>query len=282
MVGEPTGAGVGLRGCHMAEILDHGSDVPWFELLADNHLATGGPGAAATAALRGRWPLTLHCVGMNLGGVDPLDQAYVERIARLARRTGAAWVSDHLCFTACHGRHYHDLLPLPYTEQALTHVAARVHEVQEQLGQPLVVENVSAYLRYGESALGEAGFLAELVARTGCEILLDVNNLYVNHFNHGDDVAAYLDALPLAAVREIHLAGFQHQGDYLLDAHNAPVAAPVWALFEEVVGRVADVPVLIEWDDRIPPFAVLRAEARRAEAVMARHAAAVPAMVVHA
>lgn len=254
----------------MAEVLDRGTDVPWFELLADNHMARGGVTAAQVEALRGRWPLTLHCVGMNLGGVDPLDQAYLAGVVHLARRIGAAWISDHLCFTACHGRHYHDLLPLPYTEQALTHVAARVHEVQERLGQALVVENVSAYLRYGESALGEAQFLAELVARTGCGILLDVNNLYVNHFNHGDDVAAYLDALPLAAVREIHLAGYQHQGDYLLDAHNGPVAAPVWALFEEVAGLLPRVPVLIEWDDRIPPFAVLREEARRAEAVMAR------------
>ncbi len=281
MVGEPRGAGVGLRGCHMAQVLEHGTDVPWFELLADNHLAAGGVGAARLAALVGGWPLTLHCVGMNLGGVDPLDRAYVEGIARLARRTGAAWVSDHLCFTACHGRHYHDLLPLPYTEQTLAHVAARVHEVQEQLGQPLVVENVSAYLRYRESVFDEAGFLAELAARTGCGILLDVNNLYVNHFNHGDDVTAYLDALPLGAVREIHLAGFQHQGDYLLDAHNGPVAAPVWALYEEVVRRLPDIPVLIEWDDHIPPFAVLREEARRAAVVAARHSAANPASVSH-
>lgn len=270
MVGRPTGAGVGLRSRHIAEVLDHGTDVPWFELLADNHVARGGVTAAQVEALRGRWPLTLHCVGMNLAGVDPLDRGYLEAVASLARRSGAAWVSDHLCFTACHGRHYHDLLPVPYTEGVLMHVATRVHEVQERLGQALVVENVSAYLRYGESALGEAQFLAELVARTGCGVLLDVNNLYVNHFNHGDDMTAYLDALPLAAVREIHLAGYQHQGDYLLDAHNGPVAAPVWEVFGKVAGLLPDVPVLIEWDDHIPSFAVLREEARRAEAVAAR------------
>lgn len=265
-----TGSGVGLRSQHIHELLDQGTDVPWFELLADNHLAKGGLIAAQLDALRQRWPMTLHCVGMNVGGTDPLDFDYLASIRALARHTDAAWISDHLCFTACHGRQYHDLLPLPYTEEALRHIAARVQMIQDYFGQPLVLENVSAYLRFRTSALTEAQFLAELVQRTGCSVLLDVNNLYVNHVNHGDDVQAYLSALPMHAVVEIHLAGYQDQGEYLLDSHNNKVSAPVWALFEQVIAEIPDTPVLIEWDNDIPEFSVLRAEARKAETLRQR------------
>lgn len=270
MPGKPAGAGIGLRSQHVNELLDHGTDVPWFELLADNHLASGGLILAQLEALRERWPLTLHCVGLNVGGTDPLNQAYLDRIQALSGLVSAAWISDHLCFTTCHGHQYHDLLPLPYTEAALNHIAGRVHRIQEQFDQPLMLENVSAYLRFRESALTEAEFLAELVQRTGCRILLDVNNLYVNHINHGDNVGAYLAALPLQAVGEIHLAGYQDQGDYLLDAHNNRVSQPVWKLFEQVIALIPDTPVLIEWDNEIPEFAVLRDEARKAEEIRTR------------
>ena len=268
--GNPAGSGVGLRSQHVNELLDHGTDVPWFELLADNHLAPGGLILAQLKALRERWPLTLHCIGMNLGGTDPLDQLYLNRIQALSELVNAAWISDHLCFTACHGRQYHDLLPLPYTEAALLHITGRIHRIQEQFKQPLVLENVSAYLRFRESALTEAEFLAELVQRTDCKILLDVNNLYVNHINHSDNVDGYLTALPLHAVCEIHLAGYEDQGDYLLDAHNNRVSQPVWKLFEQVIALIPDTPVLIEWDNEIPHFAVLRDEARKAEDIMMR------------
>jgi uncharacterized protein (UPF0276 family) len=260
---------VGLRTCHVAQVLEQRPAVPWFELLADNHLAAGGAAVAQAEAVGAFYPVTLHCVGMNLAGVDPLDRAYLERVCSLRDRTEAAWVSDHLCFTALGGRHYHDLLPFPYTTEALRHVAARVLEVQDLLGEPLVVENVSSYLRFVDAPLGEAQFLAELVRATGCFLLLDVNNLYVNHRNHGDDLEAYLAALPLDRVREIHLAGYEAKGGYLLDAHNHPVSAPVWELYGRVCRDLAQVPALIEWDNEIPAFEALAAEAGRAERVAA-------------
>lgn len=263
-MGVPSGAGIGMRSQHVNELLDQGTDVPWFELLADNHLAPGGIVPAQVQAMAERWPLTLHCVGMNLGGQDGLDWEYLQSIRELASRTHAAWVSDHLCFTACHGRQFHDLLPVPYTDEAMRHIAERVAQIQEFLGQPLVIENVSAYLRFRQSAMTEAQFLNQLVAQTGCEILLDINNLYVNHVNHGDDVMAYLDTLPLNAVREVHLAGYEDKGHYLLDAHNHRVSAPVWDLYEKIHPQIAHVPVLIEWDNDIPAFAELREEALRA------------------
>lgn len=263
------GTGIGLRTTHIQEVLSTQPSTPWFELLGDNHFAAGGRIPLQVEALRERYPLTLHCVGMNVAGVDPLDREYLQRVRRLANQARPAWISDHLCFTAHGGRHYHDLLPIPYTEPTLRHVAARVRRIQETLDRPLVLENVSAYVRYRESALTEAQFLAELARDTGCGVLLDVNNLYVNHVNHGDDVAAYLDALPLDAVREIHLAGHEDKGDFLLDAHNDRVARPVWDLYAQVAQRLPDAPALIEWDRDIPTFDVLREEAAKADAVRA-------------
>ena len=260
------GAGVGLRHCHLEQILREHPPVPWLELLADNHLAEGGPERAWLDAISAHYPLTLHCVGMNLAGCDPLDHKYVQQIRRLRERTGAAWVSDHLCFTAHGRRHYHELLPFPYTEEALRHVSERVLAAQDLLQAPLVVENVSAYLRFADSSLSEAEFLAALTRATDCELLLDLNNLYVNHVNHGDAIDAYLAALPLARVREVHLAGHAVKPGYLLDAHNDHVSPPVWTLFRRLMRSLPEVPVLIEWDNDIPALAVLLAEAERARA----------------
>jgi uncharacterized protein (UPF0276 family) len=238
--------------------------VPWFELLADNHLATGGQVPAQVEALRANYPIALHCVAMNLAGTDPLDLDYLGRIRGLRDRCEAVWVSDHLCFTAVDGRSYHDLLPIPYTDEALRQVAGRVMQVQDLLGERLLVENVSSYLRFSESAISEAQFLDALVRQTDCLLLLDVNNLYVNHVNHGDELDGYLDALPRDQVREIHLGGFEPRDGYLLDAHNHPVSEPVWMLYERVAGLLPGVPSLIEWDNDIPDFTVLQAEAARA------------------
>ncbi|NBC49756.1 MAG: DUF692 family protein [Gammaproteobacteria bacterium] len=273
------GAGIGLRHCHLEQVLRERPSVPWLELLADNHLAAGGLDHAGLEAISVRYPLTLHCVGMNLAGCDPLDRTYLHQIRALRERTGATWVSDHLCFTAHNRRHYHELLPFPYTEEALRHVSERVLAVQDLLQAPLVVENVSAYLRFSDSSLSEAEFLAALTRATDCELLLDLNNLYVNHVNHGDDVDAYLAALPLARVREVHLAGHAVKPGYLLDAHNDRVSPPVWALFRRLVQALPELPVLIEWDNDIPALPVLLAEAERARteraaAVAARTSAA--------
>lgn len=269
-IGGVAGTGIGLRTVHIHEVLSTQPSAPWFELLGDNHFAAGGLVPRQVEAVREQYPLTLHFVGMNVAGTDPLDPQYLKRVRRLADISRPAWISDHLCFTACHGRHYHDLLPIPYTEEALRHVTARVQHIQDYLAKPLILENVSAYLRYRESALTEAQFLAELVQTTGCGVLLDVNNLYVNHINHGDDLSAYLDALPMDAVREIHLAGHEDKGEFLLDAHNNPIAEPVWELYEHVARRIPDAPALIEWDRDIPAFEALRKEAARADAIRAR------------
>ena len=265
-----SGAGIGLRTCHIDQVLREEPDVPWFELLADNHLATGGLVPAQVEAVRDRYPLALHCVDMNLGGTDPLDMAYLERVRDLRDRSVATWVSDHLCFTAVAGRNYHDLLPIPYTDEALRQVAERVLRVQDFFGERLLVENVSSYLRFVESSLTEAQFLAALVREADCFLLLDVNNLYVNHMNHGDELDAYLAALPLDRVREIHLGGYEPKEGYLLDAHNNPVSEPVWLLYEQAIGLLPDVPTLIEWDNEIPDFRVLQAEADRATRIEQR------------
>ncbi len=268
------GVGVGLRTHHIGEVLRSPPALPWLELLADNHLAEGGLDRARTDALCDRFPVALHCVSMNLGGCDPLDFSYLARIRELHKRTGARWVSDHLCFTAVEERAFHDLLPIPYTREALRHVTERVQRVQDFLGGPILVENISAYLRYREGAYSEPRFLAELCSATGCGLLLDVNNLYVNQVNHGEDALAAIEAMPLERVGEIHLGGYEDRGGWLLDAHNNRVSEPVWALFAQVRARLPDVPVLIEWDNDIPELAVLLDEARRARCICDRARAA--------
>lgn len=259
------GVGIGLRGVHLHEVLQTRPPIPWFEILADNYMTDGGPAADQLRAIRGHYPVTFHCVGLSLGGIDDLDAAYLHRLKGMHDRYEPAWVSDHLCFTRCNGRHYHDLLPIPYSEEALAHVAQRVMRVQETLGEAMLIENVSSYLRFHESSLSEAEFLAELCARTDCHLLLDVNNMYVNYVNHGVDPMIFLYQLPLESVRELHLGGYEDKGSHLLDAHNHPVSEPVWGLYRHCVQLLPQVPTLIEWDNDIPAFSVLRKEAERAE-----------------
>ena len=242
-------------------------DLPWVELLADNFPVRSGMVTQQLARIAERYPLTLHCVGMNLGGIDPLDHAYLADIRAVADSTDPAWISDHLCFTSCHGRHYHDLLPLPYSDEAVRHVAARIAVVQDVLGRRLVVENVSAYIR-ADAPLSEAEFVTAVVQESGCELLLDINNLYVNQVNLGLDARLALDRLPLERVREVHLAGFEDKGDHLIDAHNDRVSEPVWDLFAGVVASLPDVAVCVEWDNDIPPLDVLLDETRRARDLM--------------
>lgn len=269
------GTGLGLRSAHIDRILSERPPVPWFELLADNHTAPGGLIPRQLAAVRADYPISLHCVGMSLGGTDPLDMAYLRTIKRLIQSYEPAQVSDHLCFSSHLSHQYHDLLPLPYTEEALLHVADRIRRVQDFLGVRLLVENVSSYLTYGHSTLGEAEFLAALTDSADCDLLFDVNNAYVNEFNHGAPAGDFLRQLPLERIREIHLAGYEDKGDYLIDAHNNRVSDPVWALYADVVQRLPDVPVLIEWDNDLPALEILLDEADRAERIRAPHNAAV-------
>lgn len=261
------GAGVGLRTAHIDEILQTCPEVPWFEILADNHTARGGLVPAQLTAVRENYPLTFHCVGMSLAGSDPLDWDYLAMIKHMATTYEPAWLSDHLCFTRFGEHHYHDLLPVPYTAQSLAHVSRRIEQIQDFLGRRLLVENVSSYLEFTASEMDEADFLAALLHDTDCDLLLDINNIYVSACNHGFDPIDYLERLPLARVREIHLAGYDDRGDYLLDAHNNPVAAPVWTLYAHVIQKIPGTPTLIEWDNDLPALSVLLGEAQRADAV---------------
>jgi uncharacterized protein (UPF0276 family) len=262
-----SGTGVGLRGPHVPTLLETEPAVAWFELLTDNHLAPRGPLRFQAEAIAERYPVALHGVGLNLGGVDPLDRDYLGQVHALARGLGAVHVSEHLAFTAHAGRHLHELLPLPYTDECLLHVARRVRQVQDVLGAPLLVENISTYLEFRDDAMHELEFLSALVGETGCRLLLDVNNLVVNAANHDRGATEGFAGLPWDAVAEIHVAGHEARGELLLDTHSRPVPDGVLALLAEALRHDPQIPVLVEWDRDLPSVEVLLAEAARAEAV---------------
>jgi uncharacterized protein (UPF0276 family) len=268
-----SGFGLGLRPEHYADVLgghEAAGRVDWFEAITENHLVGGGRPLHVLDRVRERWPVAMHGVSLSIGGTAPLDEAYLGRVRALADRCAPAWISDHLCWTGVNGLNLHDLLPLPYTAEALDHVAARVQHAQEILRRPLVLENVSSYVAYASDECSEWEFLVELVRRTGCELLLDVNNVYVGARNHGYDAAAFLDAIPRGAVRQFHLAGHADHGDHVIDTHDAPVCEAVWALYERAVRRFGAVPTLLERDDAIPPLGELVAELDRARAIATR------------
>jgi uncharacterized protein len=253
------------------EVLDRKPAVPWFEIHSENYFADGGPAIAALSRIRADYPIAMHGVGLSLGSADPLDREHLRKLARLAARIEPAVISEHLCWSGVDGRHFNDLLPLPYTEEALDHVCARVLDLQDVLKCTILVENVSSYYAFAESTLDECEFVAEVARRTGCRLLLDVNNIYVNARNHGIDAHTYLAAIDPASVAEIHLAGFDDTGPMVIDTHGAPVAPEVWSLYGAAVARFGRVPTLIEWDTDIPALAVLEAEAATAERIMAQH-----------
>jgi uncharacterized protein (UPF0276 family) len=264
----PNSAGIGLRAPHVAHVLAAHPSVPWFEVHSENYFADGGPALAALDRIRTDYPISLHGVGLSLGTTDALDTAHLAKLSRLVDRIQPARVSEHLCWSSVNGRHFNDLLPLPYTREALDHVCARVSAVQECLGREILVENVSSYVTFPESTMMESEFVVEVAVRSGCSLLVDVNNIYVNARNHGIDAEAYLAAIPPALVAEIHLAGFDASGPCLIDTHGAPVAPEVWALYERALRRFGRVPTLIEWDTHIPEFAVLQREAATAQSYL--------------
>jgi uncharacterized protein (UPF0276 family) len=242
---------------------------------SENYFADGGSALRALMRIRADYPIALHGVGLSLGSTDPLDFDHLAKLRRLAQRVEPALVSEHLCWSGVDGRHYNELLPLPYTEEALVHVCARVSAAQEFLGRELAIENVSSYHAFAESTLDEAAFVAAVAERTGCQLLLDVNNVHVNAHNHGFDARAYLDAIDPARVAEMHLAGFEDRGGLLADTHGAPVADEVWALYRHALERFGPRPTLIEWDTDIPSFEVLARQAARAQSLIdERHALA--------
>ena len=263
--------GLGLRSPHIEHILRDQPLVPWFELLTDNWLDASGIDGFLLDKVSEQYPLTLHGVGMNLGGLDPLNLEYLTQVKALAQRSGACWVSDHLSFSAVQGKQLHDLAPLPYTEESLQHMVVRIKQAQDFLGQALLVENISAYLAYEHTSINEADFLNALARETHCEILLDVNNLYVNQKNLDQDATEFIHCLDQSIVKEIHLGGYTDKGDYFLDAHNNPVSDPVWHLYDLAIQKFKDVPTLIEWDDDLPEFDTLLNEQQTAMAIMSKY-----------
>ena len=271
----PAKAGIGLRTPHLRQVLAERPPVAWFEVHSENYFVDGGPALAALERIRADYPLSLHGVGMSLGSTDPLDRTHLAKLSRLIARIDPGLVSEHLCWSSIGGRHLNDLLPLPYTDEALDHVCARVTEVQDILGREIAVENVSSYLEFAESTIPEWEFVAAVAQRTGCRLLLDVNNIYVNAINHGFSADAYLAAIAPETIAEIHLAGFDASGPCLIDTHGARVAPEVWALYRSAIARFGPRPTLIEWDLEIPAFAVLQEEAATAQSILSmRHAVA--------
>ena len=252
--------GLGLRSVHYSDFLAAPQRVDWLEIIADNYLVAGGKPLAMLDALRQRYPMVMHGVSLSIGSVAGPDRAYVKRLAALAHRVQPMWLSDHLCWTGVHGRNLHDLLPLPYTDEALRTVVRNVRQVQDMLGRQLLLENVSSYVEFRSSQMGEAQFLRHVCEEADCLLLLDLNNVHVSAFNHGFDAQAFLRELPADRVRQIHLAGHTDHGDHLVDTHDHPVADPVWALYHQALLRFGDVPTMIERDDHIPPLADLVAE----------------------
>ncbi len=265
----PLRAGIGLRAQHHADILRCRPDVGWFEAHTENYFAAGGAQRDYLTRVAAAYPLSLHGVGLSIGSTDPLSRRHLLQIRRLVDEFRPMLVSEHLSWSSVGQRFTNDLLPLPYTEEALRHMVARVGAVQDALGRRILIENVSSYLQFTDSAIPEWEFLGQLAAESGCGILLDVNNVYVNARNHGFDADEYLRSLPESAVMEMHLAGHSTRSignrQILVDTHDAHVCGPVWKLYESAVRRFGNVPTLIEWDANIPPLEVLVSEAHRAD-----------------
>ncbi len=269
----PARAGVGLKPEHYADILDGAPDVGWFEVHAENYMGEGGPPHHYLTAIRSRYPLSVHGVGLSIGSDGPLDRAHLARLAAVCDRYRPGLVSEHLAWSTHDGTYLNDLLPVPYDDETLRRVAEHVDEVQSTLGRQMLLENPSTYVQFESSDLSEIEFLTELVKRTGCGLLLDVNNVFVSATNHAYDARAYLDAFPVEHVGEIHLGGHAEDRDdgdarLLIDAHGSAVADPVWDLYAHAIARTGEMPTLIERDNDVPPWPVLEDEARRAERVM--------------
>jgi uncharacterized protein (UPF0276 family) len=267
------GVGIGLRTTHYRHIVDEKPAIDWFEVLSDNYMQTAGRPLFYVDAVAERYPVAMHGVGLSIGSTDPLDVAYLRELRALRDRIGAKWVSDHLCWTGVAGRNTHDLLPMPYTDEALRHVADRVRAVQDFLGAPLALENPSTYVEHAGATMREWEFLARLAEAADCAILLDVNNVYVSARNHGYDPSAYMAAVPFDRVVQLHVAGHTDHGTHVVDTHIGPVVDEVWRMLAEAYARAGGVSILLEWDAEIPSFEATHAEALRAREFIAQVAA---------
>jgi uncharacterized protein len=267
-----TGFGLGLRTPHYEAILNEPHAIDWLEVITENYLGAGGKPLHYLERVRERYPLVMHGVSLSIGSTDPLDFAYLADVKALAARIEPHWISDHLCWTGIEGRNLHDLLPLPYTEEALSAVVSRIDQIQDFLGRQILLENVSSYLTFHASEMSEWEFLREVAQRADCAILLDINNIYVSSVNHGFDPLAYLQAIPKPKVRQFHLAGHSDLGGHLIDTHDHPIAAPVWNLYRAALAHFGAVPTMIERDDNIPALSELVTELDRAREIAGRQA----------
>ncbi len=257
------GVGVGLRTTHYAHLLSQTPAIDWFEIISENYMQTAGRPLHVLDSIGARYPLVMHGVSLSIGSTDRLDREYLRELVALRDRCHAPWVSDHLCWTGVAGTNAHDLLPMPYTREALRHVVARVKTVQDALGAPLFLENPSTYVGFAASTMSEWDFLAELCERSGCGLMLDVNNIYVSSRNHGFAIAEYLDGVPWDRVVQFHVSGHADNGTHCVDTHVGPVPDPVWAVFADAWKRSGGASVLLEWDAEIPAFDVVHRDALR-------------------
>jgi hypothetical protein len=258
------GFGLGLRSEHYLDLIEHEQPVDWLEILSENYMIAGGKPLYYLDKIAERYPLVMHGVSLSIGSVDPLNQDYLHDLKQLAQRVKPKWISDHLCWTGTQGINLHDLMPLPYTEEALAHLVARVTQVQDFLGQRILLENVSSYLSYQHSTISEWEFLGNLAQQADCLILLDINNIHVSAHNHGFDPLTYLYAMPADRIQQIHLAGHLNKGDYSIDTHDHDIIDSVWDLYAESVKRFGHISTMIERDDDIPPLETLLTELQKA------------------
>ncbi|MHB2141767.1 MNIO family bufferin maturase [Pseudomonas monsensis] len=263
------GYGLGLRSAYYQQILEQAPDVDWFEVISENFMVPGGKALYYLDAIAERYPLVMHGVSLSIGGPHALDRDYLIHLKQLAERVKPAWISDHLCWSRGNAHQLHDLLPLPYTEESLEYIAGRIAQVQDVLQRPLVLENVSSYVRAASDDFTEWEFLAALSRVSGCELLLDVNNVYVSSRNHGFDPWTFIQQLPADKIRQLHLAGHSDYGDYVIDTHDHPVSDPVWALYQRTLQHLGPVATLLERDDHFPPFDELLDELHKARELAA-------------
>jgi len=259
------GFGLGLRPDHYEAILNEQPAVDWLEIITENYLVPGGKPLYYLDIFRDRYPLVMHGVSMSIGSSDPLDWSYLKEVKQLAERAQPRWISDHLCWTGVQNKNMHDLLPLPYTEEAIDHIVKRIQQVQDFLGRRILIENVSSYLTYQTSSMTEWAFINEIIQGADCHLLLDVNNIYVSSINHEFNPLDYIRAIPSERIYQIHLAGHDDMGDYIIDTHDHDIVDAVWDLYAETIRYHGLISTMIERDDNIPPLSALLTELERAK-----------------
>ena len=261
------GYGLGLRKEHYETVLNERPDVDWFEIVSENYMVDGGKPLDYLTRIREHYPMVMHGVSMSIGSTEPLNFDYLKQLKELIKRVEPEWVSDHLCWTGVNGLNLHDLMPMPYTEEAIQHIADRVSQVQDYLGQQILLENVSSYVSYSDSIMSEWEFFSEVTKRADCNMLLDINNIYVSAYNHNFDPYTYLTAMPSERVHQFHLAGHTHENNLIIDTHDHPIADPVFDLYAAAVEHFGRVSTMVERDDNIPPLAELLTELEQVKSI---------------